>query len=169
MRARVLCVIWDGTVYLIPTRIVRCALITLRAGRCNLISAGWGGRLAAGWRFNRISICLVAASQYRRRCTVVSPTPTPLPPLPPPPLSLLLLLFETRSAHTAYRMHQALRKQPWTSIFLGHSNSRLCRAFWCAQWAHVMQNVTRSGHSSKYFLRFVIYIQRRAQRYVTEG
>lgn len=47
---------------------VRRASAAPRAGRCNLISAGRLGRLVAGWRFNRISICLVAASQCRRRC-----------------------------------------------------------------------------------------------------
>ncbi|KAH0948069.1 hypothetical protein HN011_004108 [Eciton burchellii] len=119
------CIVWDGIVHLIPIRIVRCALIAPRVGRCNSISAGWGGRLAAGWRFNRISICLVAASQCRRRYTVVPPPPPPPPPppLPPPPLSLLLLPehAQTRSAHTAYRVRQFVRR---------YGNSYGCRYFW---------------------------------------
>ena len=87
-----------------------------RAGRCNLISAGRLGRLVAGWRFNRISICLVAASQCRRRrhrhrcrrhCRCSRHT-----------------THKTRS--TAYGC-QALREQPWMSIFLGHSGVQLCR------------------------------------------
>lgn len=94
---------------------VRRASAAPRAGRCNLISAGRLGRLVAGWRFNRISICLVAASQCRRRrcrrhrrCC-----------------SRHTAQHGTHGS-TAYGC-QALRGQPWTSIFLGHSGVQLCR------------------------------------------